>query len=262
MGPDNPPLYVSNVTYGRQLMFFASTDVERNEAAVSLQAGFNALVTSGRLNVTFEQKAVFERTEIACVAIGAPDVTPLFLPPGAAIQNSELEDLVRTGRTFTRERPGSPIRFQLSYVRFDQAAAVNFTGKYRRESFEPMTFNQLQIDFETDDDDKDRSDSVQVEIFHRNTRIFIGEFGKGERWGDHTVQSRAIPLPSPILLDSSEIRNMRIRGTLMSPDDNGWNAGYEIFAIDKVGRSTSVARHGPREIGDGDSTVFDDPFTS
>ena len=68
-GPDNPPCYVSSVSYGRCLIFFISSQKTSLEVQAALKAAWQAAVSgNAQLDATYKQ--TLEVSEVRCLIVG------------------------------------------------------------------------------------------------------------------------------------------------------------------------------------------------
>ena len=72
IGPDNIPVYVSEVVYGRMLMFSMTSTASDSEIRGTISAAYNAIGAGGGATLSAQQTKILEQSKIAITAIGGP----------------------------------------------------------------------------------------------------------------------------------------------------------------------------------------------
>jgi hypothetical protein len=70
IGPDNPPLYVSNVVYGRMMAFTLTSTSTASQIKAALYAAYKGIFFSGSLNISAEHKKLLEEAKISVTSLG------------------------------------------------------------------------------------------------------------------------------------------------------------------------------------------------
>lgn len=70
IGPDNLPVYVSNIVYGRMMMFSITSTASESEIRATMQAGYNGIGGSVDANLSAQQKAILQESKIKITSIG------------------------------------------------------------------------------------------------------------------------------------------------------------------------------------------------
>ncbi len=70
IGPDNQPIYVSNVVYGRMMMFTMTAEASADELKTIVNASYNTLVTKAELNLNARQRSILSSSRIAITTYG------------------------------------------------------------------------------------------------------------------------------------------------------------------------------------------------
>ncbi len=117
IGEDNPPVYVSSVTYGRILIFSVTSEGELLEAAIR---DLESTILGGEL--TEEQKQVLLNSKIEVFGVGGPAEAIL-----SAIKNGDLSDYFEIGAPLTSM---VPISFELKTINGSSAALVSYKTRY------------------------------------------------------------------------------------------------------------------------------------
>jgi hypothetical protein len=126
MGPGNPPLYIDSVQYGRFICVTAQGAFSSSEITAALKAQYNATVNvSGSLDA--RSKEVLESSQVKIYTIGVPG--------RSNFQNitdplAELQQVYRSGLTFSLENPGAPISFTCRHITDGTLAHVGLAADY------------------------------------------------------------------------------------------------------------------------------------
>jgi hypothetical protein len=70
LGPDNIPVYVSNVVYGRMMMFSFTSTAKEDEIRGTLSAAYNSLAGGAQFNLSAKQKRILQEAKIAVTSLG------------------------------------------------------------------------------------------------------------------------------------------------------------------------------------------------
>ncbi len=70
IGPDNLPVYVSNIVYGRMMMFSITSTASESEIRATMQAGYNGIGGSVDANLSAQQKTILQESKIKITSIG------------------------------------------------------------------------------------------------------------------------------------------------------------------------------------------------
>lgn len=70
IGPDNLPVYVSEVVYGRMMMFSVTSTASADEIRTAMQASYNSFVGSADLEADQKSSAILQKSKIVITAIG------------------------------------------------------------------------------------------------------------------------------------------------------------------------------------------------
>ncbi len=70
MGPDNLPVYVSNVVYGRMMMFSLTSTASETEIRAMLNLAYNGIGGNVKSSMNLKQKTILEQSKIAITSLG------------------------------------------------------------------------------------------------------------------------------------------------------------------------------------------------
>ena len=123
---DDPPVYVSSVTYGRTVLFTFESNYSSTELASALEFAYSGGVdVTGDVSVTYEE--MISQTNMTAYILGGSG--------GDAAQTIDgyeaLLDFIRAGGNYSPESPGAPIAYKLSYLADNQPARLSFTRDYQ-----------------------------------------------------------------------------------------------------------------------------------
>jgi hypothetical protein len=70
IGPNNPPLYVSSVVYGRMMMFSLTSTASEEDIRATMRAGYESIGGEAETNLSAKQKTILEEGEIQVTSFG------------------------------------------------------------------------------------------------------------------------------------------------------------------------------------------------
>lgn len=120
-----PPAYVSSVTYGRLVVFTFESEYSATEMGAALDFAYSGGVdVSGDVSVTY--KDIISKSKITAFILGGN--------AGEAVQTIDsydaLKEFIKSGGNYSRESPGAPIAYKLSYLKDNSPARMSFTTNY------------------------------------------------------------------------------------------------------------------------------------
>ncbi len=122
---DNPPVYVSSITYGRLVVFTFESDYSAEEMNAALDFAYRGGVdVSGNVSVSY--KEIISNSKITAFILGGSGGDA-----ARAIDSYEsLMDFIRSGGNYSKESPGAPIAYKLAYLADNSPARLSFTTDY------------------------------------------------------------------------------------------------------------------------------------
>jgi thiol-activated cytolysin len=134
MGPENPPLYVASITYGRMVVFTFESEYSGEELASALEFTYSGGVdVSGDVSVTY--KDIISKSKITAFILGGSG--------GEAAQTIDsyeaLIDFIKEGGNYSRESPGAPIAYKLHHLRDNTPGRLSFTTDYTIQECERVS---------------------------------------------------------------------------------------------------------------------------
>jgi len=120
-----PPVYVSSVTYGRMVVFTYESKYSSEEMGAALDFAYaGGIDISGDVSVRY--KDIITQSKITAFILGGD--------AGTAVQTIDsyesLINFIKTGGNYSRQSPGAPIAYKLSYLKDNSAARMSFTTDY------------------------------------------------------------------------------------------------------------------------------------
>ncbi len=205
MGPENPPLYVSSVTYGRMVVFTFESEYSAEELGAALEFAYSGGVdVSGDVSVTY--KDIISKSKITAFILGGSG--------GEAAQTIDnydsLIDFIKAGGNYSRESPGSPIAYKLSYLKDNSPGRLSFTTDYtvtectRVSQKIKVTLKSIRVEDAGGDagDDLELYGSIWAEsndaltLFQKGTGDYV-VIRQGEAWPSGSFVSEGIVNVTP-----------------------------------------------------------------
>jgi thiol-activated cytolysin len=121
----HPPVYVSSVTYGRMVLFTFESQYSAEEMNAALDFAYSGGVdVKGDVSVTY--KDMISQSKITAFLLGGD--------AGAAVQTIDSYEalilFIKSGGNYSRQSPGAPIAYKLSYLKDNSPARMSFTTDY------------------------------------------------------------------------------------------------------------------------------------
>lgn len=140
IGPDNLPVYVSNIVYGRMMMFSITSTASESDIRATMQAGYNGIGGSVQANLSAKQQSILQESKIKITSIGGDAEATL-----AMIRSGDWSQY------FTNNAPlssAAPMSYTFRNLGDGSIASVTETTQYNIRSCDatqasPGTFNFL-----------------------------------------------------------------------------------------------------------------------
>lgn len=141
IGPDNLPVYISEIVYGRSMMFSVTSSASESQIRAAMQASYDGLVNSGSGSIDVQHKTVLQNSRIAITSLGGPAAaTQAMIQSGDWTQyfthTAQLSEAVPISYTFTNVGDGS-------------VAAVTEATSYNITTCDPKPLVPGVFDFQT-----------------------------------------------------------------------------------------------------------------
>jgi thiol-activated cytolysin len=242
IGPENPPLYVSSITYGRMVVFTFESEYSAEELGAALEFAYAGGVdVSGDVSVSYRD--IISRSRISAFILGGSG--------GEAARTIDsydaLIDFIKAGGNYSKESPGAPIAYKLAYLRDNAPGRLSFTTDYavtdcvRVSQKVKVTLKSIRVDDAGGDwgDDLEIYGSIWAEsddhlvLFQKGPNDYV-QIRQGQAWPTSGFISEGIVQVTP-----QPGNQIRLRASLMDRD-GGLNPD------DSLGNETVVA---PYELG-------------
>ena len=134
---DNPPGYISTVTYGRTLYMKIETDMKSSDIEASLKGQYGTGVVDVSAGVQTGFKSVLANSNVEIFALGgdSSDVAQLQSVMADESHSGEraqaLADYLKKGATFSVDRPVVPIGYTVRLLRDNSAVRVASPYDYK-----------------------------------------------------------------------------------------------------------------------------------
>ena len=123
---DEPPAYVSSVTYGRIVYFAVTSNFSSEELKAALDFGFSTGAVDVDGSVSLTHSEVLSESQITAFILGGDGNVAV-----QAIQGAEgIADFLQSGGTYSAESPGAPIAYKMAYLADNSPAGFALTTDY------------------------------------------------------------------------------------------------------------------------------------
>ncbi|AWZ47680.1 thiol-activated cytolysin family protein [Hathewaya limosa] len=123
MNKDNPPAYVSNVSYGRTVYVKLETTSKNSK----VKAAFKALIENQDISSNAEYKDILNQSSFTATVLGG----------GAEEHNKvitkdfdEIRKVIKDNSVYSAKNPGYPISYTSSFLKDNKIAAINNKTEY------------------------------------------------------------------------------------------------------------------------------------
>jgi thiol-activated cytolysin len=135
VGADNPPVYVSSIGYGRQVVFTFESSLSKQELHAALAFVYQGgAEVSGSVSLTHEE--VLANTKTTAFILGGNGGQAAM----AAIGNLEqLRTFIAEGGNYSKDSPGAAIAYKLAYVRDHTPVQVSYASTFEQRTCARVT---------------------------------------------------------------------------------------------------------------------------
>jgi hypothetical protein len=143
LGASNPPLYVSDVKYGRLIFFSVESEYSSEDIKESIEGAASGAAASGKCSSGTTFKDVISKSRIRYTVYGGG--AKYATGPIAASSPSQMYDKVKSmiadenASVYSPANPGLPISFSLNYLKDNSPAIKNFSVEYDLKSCHPKS---------------------------------------------------------------------------------------------------------------------------
>lgn len=139
IGSDNLPVYVSQVTYGRMMMFAMTSTASESDIKATLNASYEFVTGKASLNLSSQQQKILQQSKIVITTLGGND--------------SATAAMIRSGdwrNYFTSSAPlstAAPISYTFRNLGDGSIASVTETTNYNIKTCAETSTLPAQLDF-------------------------------------------------------------------------------------------------------------------
>lgn len=134
---DEPPAYVSSVTYGRLVYFAVTSSFSSEELRAALEFGFNGGVADIEGHASLTHSEVLSETQITAFILGGNGDVAVQALNGP----EELRTFIEQGGSYGKDSPGAPIGYKLAYLADNTPAKFALTTQTEVEECERVRQN-------------------------------------------------------------------------------------------------------------------------
>ena len=145
IGPDNLPVYIASITYGRTLTYALTTTHSEDRMEAAISASYKGFGFSGSGYDSTELKQTLDQDNIRFTAIGGEGQNVLSL-----ITQGQLASYFAADAPLTSARP---ISYQINYLGDNRLARVSETTDYLLSDCAAIPPDTIISDFEIDNED-------------------------------------------------------------------------------------------------------------
>lgn len=144
----NPPVYVSSIGYGRQVIFTFESELSTDELAAALEFAYHgAAEVDGSVSLTHRE--VLANTHMTAFILGGDATEAVTAAVGGY---EELQTFIKRGANYSKESPGAAIVYKLSHVRDNTPATLSYGAEYTERTCSRVSqrlrvvFDKLTVD--------------------------------------------------------------------------------------------------------------------
>ena len=161
-GDDNPPAYISSVSYGRELWLLVESSDESAKVKAALSFAFSSGFAGADANVNAERQKVLNESSMQILILGGSGRPAIEVITGDRV--SKLKEYLLAGANFSKTNPGAIISYTARYLRDNSVFRISSFGDYDistpKDSPEPDYVQSMTVTWTTPEgkkgsDDKD-----------------------------------------------------------------------------------------------------------
>jgi hypothetical protein len=255
---DNPPLYISDVHYGRELTIIFSIEKQKSSVLDVLNASFSAFAASGSIAISSDEENALKSTKTMIMVKGGDPSLALKIIDGDTLQDKKafMLQYLQAGATYSHISQPSPISYVTKYIADGTLFSVNSSAVFESTSSTPiLCLKSVHVHFHTGGDDKDKDESVEVWLYQGPNTVGHINVGGGQKWDDHTDQNFDIDI-RPMVMVNQQL-NFRLRKNPDNDSGSGWRMTMEVTGKFTDGtQKTLILWPSERIVGDGNQYDF------
>ncbi|MFW5650959.1 MAG: thiol-activated cytolysin family protein [Acetivibrio ethanolgignens] len=123
LNSSTPPVYVSNVSYGRSMYIKLETDSKSTQ----VQGAFDAVIKGADISNNTEYQDILKNTSFSAVIFGGDAGGASQVISGKI---DDLKKIIQEGARYSRSNPGVPISYSTHFMRDNAPAAISSYSEY------------------------------------------------------------------------------------------------------------------------------------
>ena len=247
MDETRPPAYVSSVTYGRMVVFTFESEYSAEEMGAALEFAYSGgYDVSGQVSVTY--KDIISKSKITAFILGGDAGTAV-----TTIDSYEkLIAFIKTGGNYSKESPGAPIAYKLSYLKDNSPARMSTTTDYEMKSCTRVSqkvrvlLNAIAVDDAGGDsgDDLELYGNITVQgsegpvtLFSKGSSNYV-RIHQGSEFGRPIAEAvlSVVPQPGNVIRFSANLKDVDdlsyddqiANDSVTAPFETGWRKDVTV----------------------------------
>ncbi len=132
IGPNNPPLYVKSVDYGRQIYFMVESKFSTEDVKASLLAAYEGKLAGFKLSSGVEVGTVLKNSKVTYIVYGGGAEIALKGAPSY----EKVQNVIQEGAEWSLNNPGVPIAYSLRYLASRRQVHMSYEAEFNRKTCE------------------------------------------------------------------------------------------------------------------------------
>lgn len=120
---NTPPVYVSNVAYGRQMY----VKLETNSTSTEVQGAFKAAIDGADISANPEYQNILKNTSFSAVIFGGDAGEASKVVSGKI---DDLKEIIKNGSRYSKSNPGVPISYSTRFMKDNAPATISSHSEY------------------------------------------------------------------------------------------------------------------------------------
>ena len=258
-GTSNPPVYISSVTYGRELWMLIESTYQANQMSATLDAAFGSGLTGGTINLSDEQRKIISESSIQVLLLGGAGTPAIQLVTGDKVTG--LQNYLLAGANYSKSSPGVIISYTCRYLLSTDVAKVSSSTEYtirtsKPNPVPPITLVSGLFQFHTGSDDKDDDNHVGIRftldngtVLHENGDLPPKQPQDDDpTWHDDTSNppDHYFFVPFATSNINTDIRRS-ITVTIWKSGGAHWHFGFTFIVVDSDGKQYVIGSMGSND---------------
>ncbi len=143
MNNDNPPAYVGNVVYGRQVFVKFETTANSYELAAMLKAAITVKGVTITPDISAKFGGVMKNTRVSIIALGG---TPLDIKDAAlSTDTTAINSAILNNVELSAQNPAFPLNYKVVFLKNNIPATLNGNSEYVEEHYTEYTNGEIHL---------------------------------------------------------------------------------------------------------------------